>query len=138
MTHAVVFQKEEVTMVRAVNLREHRSWEDWAGIVLGIVIGLTPWFSSPAASQAIMLNAIAIGLLVLALAAFEFVSLRRWEEVAAFACGLWLIASPLMYGYTGALATWHFVLGGLVVLLAALELWQDWGLSESELAKHGR
>ena len=125
-------------MVRAVNLREHRTWEDWAGIVLGIVIGLSPWFSDAAASQIIMLNAIAIGLLVLALSAFEFVSLRRWEEVAAFACGLWLIASPFALGYAGALATWHFVLGGLVVVLAALELWQDWRLSAGELAKHGQ
>jgi hypothetical protein len=29
------------------------------------------------------------------------------------------------------------VLGALVVLLAALELWQDWRLSDKDLAQHG-
>jgi hypothetical protein len=32
---------------------------------------------------------------------------------------------------------WHFVLGAIVVLLAAVELWQDWRLSDQELARHG-
>ena len=33
---------------------------------------------------------------------------------------------------------WHTGLGGIVVLLAALQLWQDWDLSEQDLAKHGQ
>jgi hypothetical protein len=38
----------------------------------------------------------------------------------------------------GAVHTWHFVLGALVVLVAAWELWQDWKLSAKELAGHGQ
>jgi hypothetical protein len=30
------------------------------------------------------------------------------------------------------------VLGGLVVLLGALQLWQDWGLSDQDLADHAQ
>jgi len=54
-------------------------------------------------------------------------------------CGLWIVASPFAFGYAGStLAFWHFGLGGLLVLLALLELWQDWHRSESEMAGYGR
>ena len=71
-------------------------------------------------------------------AEIALVDLRRWEEVAEFVCGLWLIASPFDYAGSGALTIWHFILGVLVALLAAFEFWQDWELSAEELAKHGR
>jgi hypothetical protein len=35
------------------------------------------------------------------------------------------------------LAAWQYALGAAVVVLAALELWQDWRLSETQLAAHG-
>jgi hypothetical protein len=49
-----------------------------------------------------------------------------------------LTASPVVFGYadTGTLRYWHFVLGIAVVLLAVLELRQDWNLSRGELTHH--
>ena len=75
---------------------------------------------------------------MLALGASEVVDLRRWEESLETACGLWLIASPFVFGYAdaGTLRYWHFVFGFAVVLLAVLELRQDWELSDDELAHH--
>lgn len=119
-------------------LHTHRTWEDYAGIVLAVVIGLSPWLAGHE-HEAAMWNAAAVGVLLLALAAFELVDLQRSEEVGEIALGLWLIASPFAFGYAeGALAIWHFVLGAAVVLLAALELWQDWNLNNTELARHGQ
>lgn len=117
----------------------HRTWEDWVGILVGVSIGLSPLFAGQEDNQLVMLNAIIIGVLVVSLAAFELVDLHRWEEVGEIACGLWLIASPYIFGYagTGTLQYWHFGLGAVVVLLAAMELWQDWKLSDKELARHG-
>ena len=117
----------------------HRTWEDWVGILVGVSIGLSPLFAGQEDNQLVMLNAIIIGVLVVSLAAFELVDLHRWEEVGEIACGLWLIASPYIFGYagTGTLQYWHFGLGAVVVLLAAMELWQDWNLSDKELAQHG-
>ena len=68
----------------------------------------------------------------------QFVDLERSEEAGLMVCGLWLIASPFTFGYadTGTLMYWHFVLGTVVVLLAVLELWQDWELSDKELVQH--
>jgi uncharacterized membrane protein (Fun14 family) len=120
-------------------LKVHHTWEDWLGIGIGLLIGLAPWIAGQADSSAVVYNAALVGVLVLALAAFEMVSLQRWEEGAEIACGLWLLASPFVFGYAadGALRYWHFVLGASVVLLAIFELWQDWKLSDSELAQHG-
>ena len=116
----------------------HRNWEDWVGMVLGVLIGLSPWFAGQS-DQVPMLNAIAVGALVLLLAEMELVDLHRWEESLELLCGLWLIASPFVFGYAGSeLAAWHFTLGGIVVVLAAVELWQDWTLTDQQLVQHGQ
>ncbi|MGE5772496.1 MAG: SPW repeat protein [Hyphomicrobiales bacterium] len=87
-----------------------------------------------------MRNAILVGALVLLLAQLEYVSLQRWEETGEILLGLWLIAAPFTFGYVeaGLLRYWHFVLGAITVLLASWELWQDWKLSDKELAQHGQ
>jgi hypothetical protein len=117
----------------------HRTWEDWLGIVLAVLIGLSPWLVGEQEHSTIMWNTTLIALLMLVLATFELVDLHRWEEVGEIACGLWLIASPFTFGYAeaGMLRYWHFALGAIVVLLALLELWQDWRLSDKQLAEHG-
>ena len=124
--------------IRLFNI--HRTWEDWSGIVIGVLIGLSPWLAGQQDNPTLTWNAIIVGTLVIALAALELAELHRWEETAEIACGLWLIASPFTFGYVGAgtLWYWHIVLGAVVVVLAVLELWQDWTLSEKELAHHGQ
>ena len=124
---------------------KHRSWEDWFGMLLGVLIVVSPWFPAQPAHEVMtaerstmVLNTFVVGMLVFGLAQLEYVALQRWEEVAEIALGLWLIASPLIFGYSGddTLRAWHATLGGIVVLLGALQLWQDWRLSDQELAKH--
>jgi hypothetical protein len=125
-------------------LDTHRTWEDWCGMLLGLLIVLSPWFptepdlGADAERGFVILNAFTIGILIFGLAQLEYVALQRWEEVTELLAGLWLIASPYVLGYSGTLSIWHFSLGALVVLLAALQLWQDWDLNEQDLAKHGQ
>jgi hypothetical protein len=116
----------------------HYLWEDVVSMVLGAVIVLTSWAVADVVSQAVATNAVIVGLLVLALGASEFLDLRRWEEGLEAACGVWLIASPFIFGYAdaGTLRYWHFILGAAVVLLAVLELRQDWKLNKAKLAAH--
>lgn len=124
--------------------RIHRPWEDWAGMLLGVLIMVSPWFPLQAADivdverSHLILNCFVIGMLVLGLAQLEYVALQRWEEVASIVLGLWLMASPFVLGYAGdqALQLWHILLGAIVAGLGALQLWQDWNLSDQELAKH--
>jgi hypothetical protein len=125
----------------------HRPWEDWFGMLLGALIVVSPWFPMQASHEVVdsersimILNTFVVGMLVFGLAQLEYVALQRWEEEAAIALGLWLIASPFIFGYSGddMLRIWHATLGGLVVLLGALQLWQDWHLSDQDLAKHSQ
>jgi ABC-type branched-subunit amino acid transport system permease subunit len=118
----------------------HRPWEDWVSMLLGVLIGFSPWFAGQQDNPAINWNAVLVGVLVLAFAELEYISLQRWEEAGEMVLGFWLMASPFTFGYaeTGTLRYWHFLFGAMVVVLAILELWQDWRLSDKELARHGQ
>ena len=116
----------------------HRTWEDWLTMALGLVIAVSPWLTGQTEPTTLMWNAVIVGALVMIFGALQLVTLQLWEEGAEILCGLWLIASPFNLGYGGALATLHFVLGAAVVVLAAVELYQDWKLSDDQLARHGQ
>ena len=114
----------------------HRTWEDGLSMLAGVLIVLTPWLVGPPYHHEIVVNAVLVGLVVLSLGQLQYVILQRWEEMAEMAAGLWLIASPFIFAYAGSgtLRYWHFALGALVVVLAVMELWQDWNHSDQELA----
>lgn len=126
--------------------RMHRPWEDWFGMLLGVLIVVSPWFPFPAHEPAdgersiIILNTFVVGMLVFGLAQLEYVALQRWEEVGEILLGLWLIASPFLFGYADdqSLQIWHAVLGAVVALLGVFQLWQDWNLSDHDLAQHSQ
>jgi hypothetical protein len=120
--------------------RVHHEWEDWLSMLLGVVIGISPWLAGQQDNLVINWNAFLIGAAIIALGALESIALSRWEEGAEMAAGLWLLVSPFVFGYaaTGPLRYWHFALGAAVVLLGAIELWQDWKVSDKKLAKHGQ
>lgn len=118
----------------------HRTWEEWCGMTLGVMILLSPWFATPPEHGAAIINALCVGILVFGLAQLEYISLQRWEEAGALALGVWLVVSPFVFDYSGAeaLRAWHFALGGLVAALAVLEIWQDWPLSDQDLTRYGK
>jgi len=109
----------------------HRSWEEWMGMPLGVLIGLSPWLAGEQDHPAVLSNAFLVGMLVFGLAELEYVSLQRWEEAGELALGLWLIASP---SATRAPANSDT---GISSLAQLSRLWQDWTLSDKELAQHG-
>src|SRR5207245_11241086 len=85
---------------------KHRTWEDWFGMLLGLLIVVSPWF--PFSSHDVMdaerstmiLNTFVVGMLVCGLAQLESVALPRWEEIGEIAVGLVLMVSPLVLGYS--------------------------------------
>jgi hypothetical protein len=114
------------TQSHGFSLLQHQTWEDGASMILGLLVVLSPWLSGAATSTAIMTITGFVGFLIVAMAGLEMVSLQRWEETIETLCGTWLIASPFVFGYGGALRSWHIALGVVVVALALFELWQDW------------
>jgi hypothetical protein len=133
-----------VSDIRSLDV--HRTWEDWCGMLLGLLIALTPWFPTQdgevaeAGGSIVILNTVMVGIIVFGLAQLEYVSLQRWEQVAGIIAGLWLILSPYVLGYhgSGLLRFYHAAFGALVILLSTLQLWQDWELSDQDMLKHGQ
>ena len=109
-------------------LKTHRTWEDMLGMCLGAAIWFTARPAELTHTSLVLWNTIVVGLLVLTLASVIHDTHARGKELAEAALGLWLIASPFVFGYAaaGTLRYWHFALGALVTLLAVLELAQDW------------
>ena len=126
-------------MARDQILRVHRSWEDWACLALGVLVLFSPWITDQSSHYSAVMSATFSGILLILLAGLEMMRLFRWHEVVSLLVGAWLFVSPFALGYATVtpLATWHLVLGAIIALLAALEIWQDWGLSDDDLAAHG-
>lgn len=120
-----------------VRIDHHRTWEDWAVVCIGALTVFSPWLTGQTSNGAIVMNAVIVGLIIALFGILEMVRLHRLEEIGLFACGLWLFVSPISYGYVGNLAVLHMGLGAILACLALLELWQDWGRTDQEMARHG-
>jgi hypothetical protein len=104
--------------------RSARRWEDMASILLGIVAALAAIVLHPE-MDAIVANAVATGIVIVVLAALEITVPPRWEEPFEILAGAWLAISPFWLAYGDPLRTTHIAIGVLVVILGAVELWQD-------------
>lgn len=106
-------------------LIEHRRWEDIVSMVLGAAILVSPMFFNTAGHTTMIATTAIAGAAIVVLAGLEQIFLRRWEEYLALLCGAWMIVSPFVFNYGGAMRSWHIGLGAAVAALAILEIWQD-------------
>jgi hypothetical protein len=96
---------------------------DVLNLVLGALLFLSPWifgFASGAETQNAVISGIVIAVLsIAALAAFA-----EWEEWLNLIVGLWVLVSPWVLGFAaGTAMTVHVVIGAIVAIIAAIELW---------------
>ena len=94
-------------------------------MILGAAILVSPMFGETAVNATVVATTAIVGAAIVVLAGLEQVFLRRWEEFLALLCGVWVMISPFVLEYGGALRAWHIGLGAAVAALAILELWQD-------------
>jgi hypothetical protein len=96
---------------------------DVANLILGAVLLSAPWlyaFPPGAASQ----NAMVTGLVIVVLSIASLAAFAIWEEWLNLIVGLWAIVSPWVLGFQGTVAmNVHLVIGGIVAVLAAIELY---------------
>jgi hypothetical protein len=96
---------------------------DVANLVLGAILFFSPWlfaFASGVQTQ----NAYITGLAIVVLAIAALAAFAVWEEWLNLIVGLWAVVSPWVLGFQGTTAmTVHVVIGILVAILAAVELW---------------
>jgi uncharacterized membrane protein HdeD (DUF308 family) len=134
----------EIAMAENKQTATHPAWEDVLGIGLGVLIVLTPMLVTETVSETVQLATTFVGLLIVLLAIAERIQVlgdakersREWEEVLEAAFGAALIGLPFVFGYSeaGTLRYWHYALGGIVLLLAVIELRRDY---VSDVASHG-
>ncbi len=117
-------------MSRITLPREHKSWEDWAIFALGGSLLLSPLIDSASLSPLVISNLVIVGFAVMAVAVSELMLRETWDTRLIFALGVWMMLAPLVIGYAGKLGLWHGVIGALIAVLAAFEMWQDFGRKE--------
>jgi hypothetical protein len=97
---------------------------DVANLILGAILFFSPWifaFPSGVTSQ----NAFITGIVIAALSIAALAAFTIWEEWLNLIVGLWAIVSPWVLGFQGSTTamTVHVVIGAIVAVLAAVELW---------------
>jgi SPW repeat-containing protein len=95
---------------------------DVANLILGAFLFLSPWiFAFPAGTQS--QNAWISGAIIAVLAIAALAAFAVWEEWLNLIVGLWVVVSPWVLGFQGTARTVHVIVGILVAILAAIELW---------------
>lgn len=104
---------------------ERNKGQDWANLVLAVVLFISPWVVGFAPVVAAAWNAWVVGVVIAALAIAALTAFAVWEEWISLLLGLWLIVSPWVLGFSpdkGAMWT-HVILG---VVAAAISAWSLW------------
>ena len=98
-----------------------KHWQDAVNAILGVWLMLSPWAVGYQAESAATVNAIIIGLALLAAALGAIFVPRAWEEWTECLLGLWMIVSPWALGFsTMRPAQLTAVASGIVIMVLAL------------------
>jgi hypothetical protein len=97
---------------------------DVANLVLGVWLFLTPWMFGFANSAAGW-NAWILGIAIAIVAVAALMAFAEWEEWLNLVLGLWVLVSPWALAFqANATAMYtHVIVGIIVAVLAAIELW---------------
>jgi hypothetical protein len=99
---------------------------DVVNAILGTFLFLTPLVFGFAGESHPAWNAWIFGAIVVLLALAALIQFQEWEEWVNCLLGVWVLISPWILGFAAnSSALWsHVVLGALVAVLAAFELWR--------------
>ena len=76
-----------------------RHWQDWVSLIVGLWLFFTP-IVFDYDSQAAMVNAFVVGMVIVLIESTAVTVPGVWEEVAGIAAGLWLLVAPVVLGFT--------------------------------------
>lgn len=91
-------------------------WQDWVGLVLGVLLFLSPWIVGYAAVTAAAASAWVIGIATVVFFAIALAKPEQWEEWVNLVLAVLLLLAPFVLGFTGATgAAWsHWILAILI------------------------
>ena len=104
---------------------EDRKPQDWANLVLAVILFISPWVIGFVGDVMPTRNAWIVAAVLALVASAALSAFAEWEEWVNLVLGVWLMAAPWVLGFTGNFnAFWtHTVLG---VLTAAVSAWAVW------------
>jgi uncharacterized membrane protein HdeD (DUF308 family) len=105
---------------------ENKHPQDWANLVLGALLFLSPWVLGYTADQHAHWNAWISGVVIAVIAIGALSMFQEWEEWLNLIAGIWVVVAPWILGFaaiTAAMVT-HVVIGLLVAAAAAWEIWE--------------
>jgi hypothetical protein len=126
---------------RTTDGADFRRWQDWANLVLGVWLFISPWLLGFAAGAAVVggapvggpaaggapavataaWDAWIFGIVIAAVAVWAMSQFAPWQEWVNMAVGIWLFIAPWILGFSGARnAAWDHWVVGLVVFLISL------------------
>jgi hypothetical protein len=92
-------------------------------LVLAAFLFVSPWLFAYT-REFVRMDAWIAGGLLAAVALAAIIAFAEWEEWLILVVGLWLLASPLLLGFTHTMAMHISIgVGSVVSYLALLELW---------------
>ena len=97
---------------------------DVANLILGAVLFFSPWMFGFDAGK-VSENAYISGIVIAVLAIAALAAFTVWEEWLNLIVGLWVLVSPWVLGFQGTTRPMavHVVVGIVVAVLAAIEIW---------------
>jgi hypothetical protein len=104
---------------------------DWFHLVMGLVIGITPWLKGFAGGPAAKWIAIITALVVAALAVVALLRSLEWTQWGLAAAGVWTFVLPFILGLPPAAGNFKTLLiaGGL---LLGSSLWKIYRMRNPE------
>ena len=98
---------------------------DAAKVIAGLGLALSPWILGFTATTAAAWNAWLAGAVIAILAIWALTAFDPWQEWVSLAAGIWTIAAPWALGFSATASAMgaHVVIGAVVAILAAIELW---------------
>jgi hypothetical protein len=100
-------------------------FQDYANFFLGVLLVISPWALGYVDHEMATRVAVIGGLIVAVLSFAAIIKFAEWEEWVNLLVGLAVFVSPYLFGFadvTRAVMA-HYVLGLLIVISAATELW---------------
>lgn len=100
---------------------------DVTSLIAGALLFFSPWLLGFAGEASAACNAWIAGALVALVAVGALVNFQQWQEWANLVLGVWTFFAPwiLSFAALGTALSVHLVVGVIVALCAAYELWKS-------------
>lgn len=99
-----------------------RRWQDWANLILGAWVFVSPWILDYGSSTTAALNAYVMGGGIVVFAMIAAYMPKAWEEIINMLLGVWLVVSPFVLGFSAmTVIALHTVVVG--ILATAFAIW---------------